>query len=35
MLGLMGIAEVDFVYAEGLATGDQRRQAIDGLVARL
>lgn len=43
MLGLMGIAEVDFVYAEGLAMGDQRReasigeakQAIDGLVARL
>lgn len=43
MLGLMGIAEVDFVYAEGLAMGDRRReasigearQAIDGLVDRL
>ncbi|MDW5376465.1 NAD(P)H-dependent oxidoreductase [Halomonas sp. HP20-15] len=43
MLGLMGIAEVDFVYAEGLAMGDRRReasigeakQAIGALVARL
>lgn len=43
MLGLMGIREVDFVYAEGLAMGDARRnaalkearQAIDSLTARL
>lgn len=27
MLGLMGIAEVDFVYAEGLAMGEGRREA--------
>ncbi|GAB2792766.1 NAD(P)H-dependent oxidoreductase [Halomonas shantousis] len=43
MLGLMGITEVDFVYAEGLAMGEARRdtaigearQAIDSLVAGL
>ncbi|MHB0776201.1 FMN-dependent NADH-azoreductase [Halomonas sp. WWR20] len=43
MLGLMGIGEVDFVYAEGLAMGvapreaavAEARQAIDRLVASL
>ncbi|MDI5984796.1 NAD(P)H-dependent oxidoreductase [Halomonas sp. M4R5S39] len=43
MLGLIGITEVDVVYAEGLAMGEGHReaslkeakQAIDGLVARL
>ncbi len=43
MLGMMGITEVDTVFAEGLAMGDdtrnaaleEARQAIDGLVERL
>ena len=43
MLGLIGIAEVDVVYAEGLALGEAHReaalkeakQAIEGLVQRL
>ncbi|SDL25484.1 FMN-dependent NADH-azoreductase [Modicisalibacter muralis] len=43
MLGLMGIGEVDFVYAEGLAMGEGRREAalkearqgIASLTARL
>ncbi len=43
MLGLIGITEVDTVFAEGLAMGEaqrdaamgEARQAIDGLVARL
>lgn len=43
MLGLMGIREVDVVFAEGLAMGESQRDAslaearrgIDGLVARL
>lgn len=43
MLGLMGIGQVDFVYAEGLAMGEGRRdaalkearQAIGSLTARL
>ncbi|MEA3252328.1 MAG: NAD(P)H-dependent oxidoreductase [Pseudomonadota bacterium] len=30
MLGLMGIEEVDFVYAEGLAMGDRHREASIG-----
>ncbi|MDI5920932.1 NAD(P)H-dependent oxidoreductase [Halomonas sp. LR5S13] len=41
MLGLIGITEVDVVFAEGLNMGkrdaaiEEARQAIDGLVARL
>lgn len=43
MLGLMGIQDVEFVYAEGLAMGDEARelalgearQAIDALIDRL
>lgn len=43
MLGLIGIREVDLVFAEGLEMGDRHReraleeayQAIDGLVGRL
>lgn len=43
MLGLIGITEVDVVFAEGLAMGDahresalhEARQAIDGLIERL
>lgn len=43
MLGLIGITEVDVVYAEGLAMGEAHResalkeakQGIDGLVSRL
>lgn len=43
MLGLMGISEVDFIYAEGLNMGqsardasiDEARQAIESLIAQL